>query len=155
MYNSEWVDSLILRLHAPIVDTAEIDIDEDTRRYGDIWQVEQLKKQDASGMISANEGIRRDKVKNGSLTWLAGVEISKDNTEMHISITMVTSHNPQLQWESFNIPYTSDKSLTRFLKKHDFIPTVLDDILVCSQAILVHGTESMTPPLSSVMTDGE
>ena len=35
MYNSEWVDSLILRLHAPIVDTAEIDIDEDTRRY--VW----------------------------------------------------------------------------------------------------------------------
>ena len=59
--------------------------------------------------------------------------------------------NEYSQWDSFNIPYTGDKSLARFLKKHNFIPTVLDAILVRSQAIFDRGAESMIPPFSSLI----
>ena len=52
--------------------------------------------------------------------------------------------NEYSQWESFNIPHTGDKSLTRFLKRHDFIPPVLD-------AILVRGTAFGTGSFSSLI----
>ena len=38
--------------------------------------------------------------------------------------------NEYLQWESLNVPCTGDKSLASFLKKHDFIPAVLNALLV-------------------------
>jgi hypothetical protein len=52
----------------------------------------------------------------------------------HLELTWLKLENSDAineysQWDSFNIPHTGDKSLTNFLKKHDFIPVVLDAIL--------------------------
>ena len=52
--------------------------------------------------------------------------------------------NEYSQWESSNIPHTGDKSLTRFLKRHNFIPVVLD-------AVLVRSTGFETGSFSSLM----
>ncbi|KAF8336794.1 hypothetical protein F5887DRAFT_985724 [Amanita rubescens] len=57
----------------------------------------------------------------------------------HLELTWLKLENSDAineysQWESFDIPHTGDNSLTKFLKKHDFIPVVLDAILTRGRA---------------------